>query len=100
MFIRRGQQFHCQPTCLHPARCVDARTDLEDDVINGKVPWLKFGQGSHCKEALAGILVELLEAEMGKDPVLSRHRHEVCRDADHQKVQQRDKRLEGDPIFL
>ena len=94
--VRGLEELHGQPAGLHAPGSVDARADLEDDVVDGDVAGLEVGQGDHGGEALAGVLVELLEAEVRQHAVLPHHGHEVGGDADHQQVQQRDQGLEGD----
>ena len=100
MVIGCGQQFNCKPSGLHPSCRVDPGPDLEYDVVDRKMSRLKFGEGCHRKEPLAGVLIELLQAEMGQHPVLPDHGHEVGGNADHQEVQQRDQGLERDAVFL
>ena len=84
---------------FHTAGGVDARTDLEDDVINADVAGLEVGQGNHRQQALARVLVELAETEMGQYPVFPHDGHQVGGDADHQKVEQRNQAVERDVVL-
>ena len=61
---------------------------------------LQFGQIDDRQEALAGVFIELLEAEVRKHAVLPYHRDQIGSDAHHQQVQQRDQALEGHVVAL
>ena len=100
MVVRRSQQFDREPSGLHPSGGIDSRTDLENDVVDRQMARFQFGQGGHGKKSLAWILIELLESEMSEYPVLPDHRNKVRCDADDQKVQKRNQRLERDAEFL
>ena len=64
------------------------------------MPEFQLRKGRHRVKSLSRILIQLLESEVRENPVLPHHRHEVRRDADHQKIQQRNQSLERNPIFL
>ena len=100
MVVCRGQKLDGKPSSLHTACGVDPRADLEDNVVYRKMARFKLGKSGHRQQALAGILIELLEAEMSQDPVLPDHSDKISGDAHDQQIQKRNQGLERDAIFL
>ena len=98
--IRGGEQFHRQPAAFHAARRVDARSNLEHDVVYADMSRLQLGQVNHGQQALARVLVQPLEAEVGQDAVLSRHGHQVRGDGNHLQVQQGFQQGEVQAVLL
>ena len=61
---------------------------------------IKSGEMYHCQKPLARILVQLLQSEMGKYPVLPHHGHEIRGYAHDKKVEQWDEAVERYPVLL
>ena len=95
-----GEQFHGETSAFHSAGCVDARTQLEHDIVDAHVSRLQVAQVHESAEAVAGILVEGLEAVVGEHAVFAGHENEVRGDTHGAEVQQRFQRVERDAVLL
>ena len=93
-----GQEFDREATGLHATGGIDARADLEDDIVYGNMSQFEFGQGNHGKQAGAGRFVQLLEAVVSQYAVLPHYRHQVGGYADDEVIEQRDKAFEGNAV--
>ena len=84
----------------HAAGGVDARADLEDDVVDGDVVLVQAADLDDRQQSLRGFAVEVLEAEVGQDAVLAHQGHDVRGDRDDEQVEQREDLFEGDSVAL
>ena len=73
---------------LHTARGVDARPDLEDDVVDRDRMLLQSANLNDRLQPLAGLFVQAFEAVIGQNPVFAHQRDDVRGDAHHHQVQQ------------
>ncbi len=110
-FVALDQQFHGGVAArrrgvfvvlvhAHAAGGVDARTDLEDDVVDGDVVLVQTADLDDRQQTLRRLAVEVFEAEMRQNAVFAHQRHDVRGDAHYQQVQQRADLLERHPVFL
>ena len=73
---------------LHAPCGVDARPDLEYDVVDRDLVLVEPADLDDRQKSLAGLLVQPLEAVMGQNPVLPDQRDDVRRDADNHQIKQ------------
>ena len=83
----------------HTAGGVDARPDLEDDVVDGDRVLVQSADLDDRQQTLRRRAVEQFEPVMGQDAVFAHQRHDVRGDAHHQQVQQRRDRRKRHPVF-
>ena len=82
-----GEELHGLTAALHPARGVDARSYLEDDVADGDFLAAEAAGADDGAQAHVGVAVEALEAGVCHDAVLVDHGHDVGGDADGHQVE-------------
>ena len=85
VFLR--QQVYCFLAVLDASRSVDSRTYLEYDVADGNLFFRQPAYVDNGFQPHARIAVELLQAMIGKDAVLSHNRYNVRGYADRNQVQ-------------
>jgi len=84
----------------HAAGGVDARPDLEDDVVDGDIVFVQPADLDDRQQTFRRLAVEVLQAEIGQNPVLADQRHDVRGDRHDQQVQQGQDLLERHAVFL
>ena len=92
------QQFHGFLAVLHAPRGVDARANLEDDVVDGQFPVVQSAHLGDGLKADGGIGVELAQAVVGQDAVLAHDGDDVRGDAYGAEVEQRHEFVEFDAV--
>src|SRR5574344_873562 len=93
------QQLHRKPSGLDTAGRIDTGPYLEYNILYRDVSRLAVGKIYHGKQALARILVQLLQAEMSQHAVLVHHCYKIGRDADHKQVKKRYQTLERHTVL-
>ena len=94
------KQVHTLPSVLHPARSIDARADLEYDVAHRERPSVESADVDDSLQSHVWVLVELFQSVVCQYPVLSRHGHDVCRNAHRTEVEQRYEPCKRNAVVL
>ena len=83
------EQVHALPSVLHTSGSVDPRSDFEHDVAHRQRASVQSADVDDGFQSDVRVLVQLFQSVVGKNPVLSRHRHDVGSDAHGTEVEQR-----------
>ena len=98
VWVALHEQCHRLAAVLHSTAGIDARPDLEDDIIHRHLTLVEATDFDDGLQANAGVGIDLPQSVVGQYTVLTQDGNDVRSDADSAEIQQRHQLPEGDAV--